>query len=495
MTTQTRDICPNPAGGPGGGQAHAARQLWGSRRFALHVSERRLLLAAGDLLLVNGAAVLSFWTWTARAGELFGPDYLGAQAPWFAGISAAWMLAGRLAGLYDPHLAARRLWTGRQVLAVAGAHLAAYLALFFLSTPGSLPRAFFLVYLLSATVGILAWRWFYATTFTLPRFRRRALVVGAGWAGHTILTTMLKAGVPDYEILGLIDDDPAKSELTVEGIPVVGTSRDLPRVSAAMAADELIVAITGAISSGLYQSLARCQEMGLRVVRMPDVYEEITRRVPVEHAGEWWLIDSFSTSTTHMWSHRAIRRGLDLAAGLVLGAVLLVVLPPVAAAIKATSPGPVFYRQVRVGRGGRPFTMVKFRSMVADAERDGAPQWAVEGDPRVTPVGRFLRRLRLDELPQVINVLRGEMSLVGPRPERPEIVEELQEKIPYYRARLLVKPGVTGWAQINYRYGNSVRDALVKLEYDLYYIKNQSIWLDLLILARTVGVVLGFKGV
>jgi lipopolysaccharide/colanic/teichoic acid biosynthesis glycosyltransferase len=188
------------------------------------------------------------------------------------------------------------------------------------------------------------------------------------------------------------------------------------------------------------------------------------------------------------------QRALDLAGGLAGLALLVLLLPWVALAIRLASTGPVFYRQVRAGPRGRTFRLLKFRTMIDGAEADGLARWASAGDARVTRVGRFLRRTRLDELPQIWNVLNGDMSLVGPRPERPELIALLEQKIPFYRARLLVKPGLTGWAQINYGYGRSVEDAQVKLQYDLYYIKHQSLWLELTILLRTVEVVLGMKG-
>jgi exopolysaccharide biosynthesis polyprenyl glycosylphosphotransferase len=179
----------------------------------------------------------------------------------------------------------------------------------------------------------------------------------------------------------------------------------------------------------------------------------------------------------------------------VLGLVLtLPLFPLIALLIKRDSPGPVFYRQERLGKGGRIFRLIKFRSMRCDAESTTGPVWAGEHDPRVTRVGRVLRRARLDEVPQLINVLRGEMSVVGPRPERPAFVSQLQEKVPFYIHRLAMKPGVTGWAQVKYRYGSSVEDALEKLQYDLYYIKNLSVFLDLLILLQTVQIVLLGRG-
>jgi lipopolysaccharide/colanic/teichoic acid biosynthesis glycosyltransferase len=169
-------------------------------------------------------------------------------------------------------------------------------------------------------------------------------------------------------------------------------------------------------------------------------------------------------------------------------------LPFVALAIYLDNPGNIFYRQERSGKGGKIFWVLKFRSMVMNAEKLGQAQWAAKDDPRITRVGKFMRRVRLDELPQFINILQGDMSIVGPRPERPQFVEQLEQQIPFYRTRLSVKPGLTGWAQVRYRYGSSVEDALMKLKYDLYYIKNQSVLLDLFIICKTVAVVLAFRG-
>jgi exopolysaccharide biosynthesis polyprenyl glycosylphosphotransferase len=229
-------------------------------------------------------------------------------------------------------------------------------------------------------------------------------------------------------------------------------------------------------------------------VRVLRLYEQITGRVPIEHLEADWLVTSFMERVRLDSVSLVVQRLLDLVGGLAGLVPLLVLLPFVGLAIRLESPGPIFYRQVRAGRGGRPFWLLKFRTMIDGAEADGQARWATAGDARVTGVGRFLRRARLDELPQVWNVLRGDMSLVGPRPERPELITLLEQNIPFYRARLLVKPGLTGWAQVNYGYGRSVDDAQVKLEYDLYYIKHQSLWLELIILFRTIAVVLGMKG-
>jgi lipopolysaccharide/colanic/teichoic acid biosynthesis glycosyltransferase len=224
------------------------------------------------------------------------------------------------------------------------------------------------------------------------------------------------------------------------------------------------------------------------------MYEALTERVPVEHVRNDWLLPSQVTGGQTSLTYRLFVHLLDWSFGLLAGLILLVVGPLVVLLIKLTSPGPILYRQIRLGRGGVPFEVLKFRSMVVDAEGELGPQWAALDDPRVTRVGRFLRVTRLDELPQVLNILRGDIHLVGPRPERPEFIAELEQEIPFYRARLAVKPGLTGWAQVKYHYGNTVEDALIKLEYDLYYIKNRSAVLDLSILLKTAGVILLFRG-
>ena len=188
------------------------------------------------------------------------------------------------------------------------------------------------------------------------------------------------------------------------------------------------------------------------------------------------------------------KRALDLTITLFALPWFLLVFPLIAIAIKLNSSGPILYRQERSGLGGKAFQILKFRTMFIDAEKDGKARWAQKDDPRITQVGKFLRKSRLDELPQFINILRGDMSLIGPRPERPEFVAELERELPYYSARLLVPPGLTGWAQIKYTYGNSVEDALIKLEYDVYYVRHWSVWMDIYILFQTVSVVLSAKG-
>ena len=218
---------------------------------------------------------------------------------------------------------------------------------------------------------------------------------------------------------------------------------------------------------------------------MPVLYEQLTGRVPVEHVGSNWYVAMPIWHPGTGTLYPLLKRLMDIVLASLGLFFLGLAFPLIAAAIYLDSPGPIFYTQERVGKGGRRFRIYKFRTMVPDAEQ-GKAVWATTNDPRVTRVGRFLRRAHIDEFPQFLNILKGEMSAVGPRPERPEFVEELVQEIPFYRVRHAVKPGMAGWALVKYGYASSKEDALIRLQYDLYYIKHQSLWLDIVILLKTI---------
>jgi len=263
-----------------------------------------------------------------------------------------------------------------------------------------------------------------------------------------------------------------------------------------MRPDELVVAISdlGSLHEDLFQAILRCWEAGIPVTTMPDMYEHVMTRVPVEHAGRMLHVVVPLGHAASFRLYLLARRLAEVLVALVGCLVVASVVPLVWLVNRLTSPGDVFYRQERVGEGGRTFHVVKFRSMVMDAEERSGAVWARRNDDRITPAGRLLRKMRIDELPQFWNVLRGDMSLIGPRPERPEFVDQLAQEIPFYRMRHAVRPGITGWAQVKYGYGASVEDSLIKLQYDLYYIKHEGLYMDLLILLRSVQVVLGMQG-
>jgi sugar transferase (PEP-CTERM system associated) len=256
--------------------------------------------------------------------------------------------------------------------------------------------------------------------------------------------------------------------------------------------DHVVIAFDDSRGKLPFDELLRCKFSGVKIEDGLSFYERITGRVHLDALKPSWMI--FSDGFGRPWVTTAFKRLHDVVGSLV-GLILVAPLSLVIAAlIKLDSPGPILYRQERVGEGGRSFTLLKFRSMRQDAEAATGPVWATDGDHRATPLGKWLRKFRFDELPQMINVLRGEMSFVGPRPERPCFVEGLKNAIPYYGLRSAVKPGITGWAQVRYRYGSNVQDMIEKLQYDLYYIKNMSVLLDATILVQTVQTVLLGRG-
>lgn len=268
---------------------------------------------------------------------------------------------------------------------------------------------------------------------------------------------------------------------------VVAWEGQLPDLARDERIEEIVIALQDRRCTLPIEALVRCRMLGIRVTEGASFLERATGRIDLGSVRPSWLI--FSGGFHRGPIEILAKRGFDIAFSLGLLVLLAPLLAVVALAVKLNSPGPVLYRQTRVGRFGQAFSIMKFRTMVVDAEREGAC-WAAERDPRITGVGHYLRRMRLDEIPQAINVLRGEMSVVGPRPERPEFVGELARAIPYYTERHNLRPGITGWAQINCPYGSSLEDTRLKLGYDLFYLKNYSISLDLVILLRTVGTVL-----
>ncbi|CAG1015634.1 TIGR03013 family XrtA/PEP-CTERM system glycosyltransferase [Geobacter sp.] len=256
--------------------------------------------------------------------------------------------------------------------------------------------------------------------------------------------------------------------------------------------DKIVVSLSERRGTFPLSEVLNCKFSGIEVIDAPSFYEQLTGKLMIENITPSWFI--FSDGFKRTGLHRICKRGADVVLSLIGIVLTLPLLPLVALGIKLTSPGSVLFRQVRVGEREKSFVLYKFRTMRADAEKETGAVWAQKDDPRITKLGKFLRTSRLDEIPQLYNVLRGNMSLVGPRPERPEFVEKLKEIIPYYSERHFVKPGVTGWAQVKYAYGASVDDAIEKLRYDLYYIKNMSLFLDLVIVLETVKVMMFGRG-
>jgi exopolysaccharide biosynthesis polyprenyl glycosylphosphotransferase len=320
------------------------------------------------------------------------------------------------------------------------------------------------------------------------------ILVGAGVSGSILLQSFNEIEPKPYYIIGIIDDDPGKRNLEINGYKVLGAGPDLLDIIHKERISDIIVAITGAIKGETFQALLDAQELGVEITRMPVAYEALNQQVPIRILETDWILRSFVDDTGVSGTYHIAKRFMDLIGGLIGVGIFLFLLPLVAFLIFVDDGLPIFYRQERLGQSAKPYHIIKFRTMVNDAEVNGQAQWASEDDDRVTKIGRFLRRTHIDEFPQFINVLKGEMSLVGPRSERPSLIKHLQKAVPFYRARLLVKPGVTGWAQINYGYPETVEETIDKLEYDLYYIKNRTVLLDIRIILGTLPTIFGLKG-
>jgi exopolysaccharide biosynthesis polyprenyl glycosylphosphotransferase len=464
-----------------------------SRRWRLQTGERRLLLILGDLLAASAASFCALWLWAEQDYLGFTPDFVRARAAWFVLLPLIWLLL--MVNLYDVRRAGSWRETLRGALMAAAGGVVLYLIVYFSSEPGSLPRRGVLYFLVSTVVLTLVWRFVYVRVFTAPAFMRRVLIVGAGESGQSLLDVINDSWPPPYFVVGLVDDDASKQGKKILGFNVLGDSSKLLELIDKESVSDIVVAILGSMNGEMFQALLDAQERGVQITRMPVAYEEILARVPIQHLESDWLLRSFVDELRVSPFYLMAKRIIDILGALIGVMVFILIYPWVALAILLESRRPILYVQKRLGQGGRPYGVVKFRTMHRDAEADGQAHWARVNDPRATRVGNFLRKTHLDEIPQFWNVLRGEMSIVGPRPERPELVVELEKQIPFYRARLLTKPGITGWAQVNYGKGASVEGSAEKLEYDLYYIKHRNVMLDLQIILRTIGSVGGFRGV
>lgn len=378
----------------------------------------------------------------------------------------------------------------RIVAAVANAAAMSILA-FYLLPAIAIGRGLLGITATIAVVLLAATRLLFERIVDQDTFRRRVLVFGAGRRAASLLELRRRSDTRGFRIVGFIPSEGDAASVPDERL--LARPDDLFRWATDAEVDEIVVAMDDRRRAFPMHEFLECRMAGIDICELPTFLERETGKVRLDVLNPSWIIfgDGFRASPLQ----RVLERGFDVLASLslLLLAAPLMLCAVVAIRLEEGWRAPILYRQRRVGRYGETFDVLKFRSMRVDAEKDGAV-WAVQNDPRVTRVGAIMRKTRIDELPQLVNVLRGDMSFVGPRPERPEFVAELEQKIPYYRERHTVKPGITGWAQLCYPYGSSEKDALEKLQYDLYYVKNRSLLFDLAILVQTVEVVVWGKG-
>jgi sugar transferase (PEP-CTERM system associated) len=394
--------------------------------------------------------------------------------------------------LYDLRIVAdRRELFARTFHSLAAASLILS-ALYFLVPALGVGRGVAMAAALLVMATIPGWRVAFESVVRRAAPRERLLIVGTSPAALSLATELTdRRYVLGLEIVGFVTADPLAAHGT--DARVLGEVGDIPAIVRDRQIDRVVVSLANARGTLPMERLLEMKLNGVTFDHLASVYERYTGKIAVENLRPSWLIFSAGFQTTR--ALLGVKRTLDIAVSLAAIVVLLPVMAIVAVAVRLSSAGPVLYRQRRVGQHDAVFTLLKFRSMRMDAEADSGAVWSHHGDTRVTAVGRFLRQTRLDELPQLWNVLRGDMCLVGPRPERPEFVQHLTSQIPYYGQRHIVKPGLTGWAQVRYSYGASVEDAMEKLQYDLFYIKHMSLGMDLVIALSTIKTVLTRRGV
>ncbi len=393
--------------------------------------------------------------------------------------------------LYDLRIFRSNLELAIRLLQSLGVSSILLAAIYYLFPVVIIGRGIFLVSLIFMGMVIVFWRILYNHILRTKKLDQKIMIIGTGPLAKNIAKDIIEKGDTGFTVIGFITDSPERVGEKLINPTVMGDQSQILDLVTRESVDRIIVALEERRGKFPETQLLDCKVKGIAIEEGIEFYEHLTGRLQVENLRPSILIfsDGFRKSKLTVWVKRVTGFTLSLIGLALLSPLILIV----SILIKIDSRGPVFYKQERVGENGKVFKLLKFRSMIQNAEVNG-PVWAIEDDSRITRIGRWIRKWRLDEIPQMLNVLKGDMSFVGPRPERSFFVEQLKKEIPYYDQRFSVKPGITGWAQIKYRYGASMEDALEKLKYDLYYIKNLSPLFDLMIIFETVKVVLFGKG-
>lgn len=463
-----------------------------------HFPARTIILGVSEACLVGLAFVVAM---IARLGASDASVQLSDEQGFLKIfiVSATFITCMYYFDLYDTSILSNRRELATRLIQVLGSVCVLLSFFYYVYPPLGLGRGIFLIGFFLGAVILLLWRGLFLAINSRPQFSERALILGDGpLAAPLIHELESRPELGLHVVSHILDagDENGKrdSERRESAAGPLGaySGEELSRAVESQRVNRVIVAMGDRRGKLPVQLLLALKSRGVLIQDGTDVYEAVTGKVPIESLRLSWLL--FSPGF-HISRFLVIYKRLASIVVSIIGLLLsLPLLPFIALAIKLTSPGPLFYKQKRVGQDGTVFHCYKFRTMRADAEADTGATWALDDDPRITRVGGFLRAARLDEIPQLWNVLMGDMSLVGPRPERPEFVDELAKEIPLYHLRHAIRPGITGWAQVRYRYGSSVEDAKEKLRYDLFYIKNISPGLDLLIFLETIKIILLGRG-
>lgn len=446
------------------------------------VTKRKLFLLFGDIIIIILSINLAFIIRLKRSIL----TYLGLKESIMIILLMLiiWLIIFYIFDLYNTRL---KFKINRVLVNVIGSLILTsfiIIGLFYIS-PYVIGRGVFFISLLLIGFFIYVWRLFYSFLFGMVVPKINVLIIGTGKPAEEVYS-LLKEN-PDYKTIGFIRDELTREK--DQEMRVLGNSGSIEEIAKKQEIDEIVVTVDTTVNRRLNRGLVNCKMMGISIYNMATFYEHSDDILPIPFVKEQWILYGNGFSGIGSRFYKRSKRVMDLLFSLLLFVCFFPLGLLIALCIKLDSGGPIFFSQERLGKKFIPFKMIKFRTMVFDAEK-GKPKWADENDPRVTRVGIILRKSRLDELPQLINVIKGDMSFIGPRPERKYFVKELKGKIPFYSLRFSVKPGITGWAQINYPYGASEEDALKKLQYELYYIKNMSLFLDFRILLKTIRIVL-----
>ncbi|MEW5801696.1 MAG: TIGR03013 family XrtA/PEP-CTERM system glycosyltransferase [bacterium] len=461
------------------------------RYLERHFSRIWLLVFSIDFLILLTIVVMALRTMTT---DLRNTDFRFIQVS-FAYLAAFMLLSLVMLFINELYTIEKKyhpwLLTFKCIISFTFASLCCYF-LFYRAISHRALFHFTCMLTLIACVSILCWR--FISYRILPRIniQQRVLFWGADDLNKGVVKEILADAHPKFKVVGFVDNNPALTGNLIMDRKVLGRVEDLDSIIKTEKVEKLITPCSQARGDFPAQNLIDLKFRGIEVLDIHTFYERLKGKILLNGLRPSWLIYSQGFKKTRLTKFH--KRAFDI---LTSSFGLIVTLPVsiiTALLIKLESKGPVIYRQQRVGENGRIFNLFKFRSMKADAEHGTGPVWARKNDHRITRVGKFIRKVRIDEIPQMVNVLRGDMSFVGPRPERPYFVEMLTAKIPYYNQRHSIKPGITGWAAVNYDYGATVEDAVEKLQYDLYYIKNCSLSLDVIVILKTIATVFGRKG-
>ena len=426
------------------------------------------LLVAVDIALLY----LALWLMLCLR---FGPDF--TSRIWdmhfyaFSVLFPLWLIVFYIFGLYDQNLAKNTSSFYFAILkaTVLNGFVSTTLFYLFPNFLGVTPKTNLFLTLLFFGILLSLWRYLFNLLIKSAGFARGIVIIGKNPQALELVEKINSNPQLGYKIVSLIE--PEKENINLKS-------------------NSQLYTIVTAVNLNHYPEIAKRLYQYLpfyNFENFPDFYEKITGKIPLSQIDEFWFLNNLKEREKEVYEK--VKRLSDILIGAAVGTITILIFPLVALAIKLESKGSVFYKQVRMGKNGKKFNLIKFRSMQKDAEKNGAV-WAEKNDLRVTRVGKILRKSLIDELPQFINILRGEISSIGPRPERPEFIAQLEKEIPFYQNRHMVKPGLTGWAQVNFKYGNTKQDALEKLQYELYYIKNRSLFLDLKIILKTVNTLL-----